>query len=286
MNAEDLELFDRCSRLSKWSRTHPRFALSPLRAIYHAIDAGLTAPEDGEKAAETYLIDLAGSPGLDIEVADVYSLAIHYSKLAATLVAYLRGNDKPWAKIITVPGWQSGCYEAGDAIRRIVLIDHWSDQRKMAEIRSWRTVAETSMLNRPMLINFISIGSSSDGRRVSPWSKALKHPKSKQMRFAKRGNKSDGFSESWIPVWREQFESDTKAWLGIMQSDGVFADLVHSIRVPVSPRREEYVRDIARIRVARASLEDNPPMSRSNCYGISPCKFVDTCHASTVIVPE
>lgn len=285
MDAENLELYDRCRRLCMWSGKYQHGRLSPLRALYGALEAGLTAESDPEKAAEASIIETAANPGLDIEAVDIYSLAIHFSKLAGILTAYLRTGDEPWRKAEPVDGWTPSCYDTGDVLRRVVLIDHWSDQRKMAEIRSWRTVAETSMLNKPMLLNFISIGSSSEGRRVSPWSRTLKHPKNGGMRFAKRGAKSDGFTDSWVPVWRENYEGSTLAWLAAMQSDGVFETLVHSIRVPVSPMWQEFVADVLRIGCELDSLPENPPMSRSNCYGINPCKFVAICHTQKTSTP-
>lgn len=285
MNAEQLELHDRCRRLSAWSRQYAAGRMSPLRAIYGALEQGLTAAENPEQAAESHLIDIAANPGLDIEAVDLYSLAVHFSKLAGILTTYLRGNEGPWKRAEAVGGWEPNCYEVGDTLRRVVLIDHWSDQRKMAEIRSWRTVGETSMLNKPMLLNFISIGSTAEGRRVSPWARTLKHPRNGGMRFAKKGAKADGFTDSWIPMWREHHEGTTLEWLGLMQADEVFDTLVHSIRVPVSPRREEFAADVERISNEISILPADVPMSRSNCYGISPCKFRDVCHAQKASIP-
>jgi hypothetical protein len=285
MTAEELELHDHCHRLAAWSRQYHPGPVTPLRAIYACLEVGLTASSDPEKSAESRMMELAANPGLNIEAVDLYSLAVHFSKLASILVAYLRGNDEPWVKAKAAGDWEPNCYEVGDTLRRVVLIDHWSDQRKMAEVRSWRTVAETSMLNKPMLLNFISIGSTNEGRRVSPWTRTLKHPRNGGMRFAKRGSNADGFTESWIPVWRENSEVTTLDWLGFMQKDGVFDTLVHSIRVPASPRRAEFVADVERIGNAIELLPANPPMTRSACYGISPCKFCDVCHSQKVSTP-
>ena len=285
MTAEDLELFDRCRRLSAWSRAYLPGRMSPLRALYDCLAHGLTSAEAPEKPAEERKLQNAASPGLDIEADDHYSIALHNSKLAGILTAYLRGNEGPWVRAKAEGEWEPNCYEVGDTLRRVVLIDHWSDARKMAEIRSWRTVAETSMLNKPMLLNFLSIGSTAEGRRVSPWARTLKHPRNGGMRFAKRGAKADGFTDSWIPVWREHHEGMTREWLGGMQADGVFDSLVHSIRVPVSPRREEFAADVLRIGCEIEALPENPPMTRSACYGISPCKWVDVCHAQKASTP-
>lgn len=286
MNAEQLELADRCHRLVAWSNQYEHGRISPLRALYAALEAGLTADEEPEQTAESHIIELAANPGMDIEAVDLYSLAVHYSKLAGILTAYLRAGDAPWVKAAPEGEWEPNCYEVGDTLRRVVLVDHWSDARKMAEIRSWRTVGETSMLNKPMLLNFISIGSTAEGRRVSPWARTLKHPKNGSMRFAKRGQKMDGFTDSWVPMWREHFEGTSLGWLAKMQSDDVFDHLVHSIRVSVSPRREEFTFHVEQIANQIELLPATPPMTRSNCYGISPCKFVDVCHAQKVSTPE
>ncbi len=272
MNADTLERYDRCRRLVAWDLQYVNFRLSPIRALYLALDEGLTGGD-----AENKLMELAANPGLDLEGADVYALAKHYAALAATLTTYLR--DTPWVKTQPVQNWTTQCYDSGQELRRVVLVDRWNDQRKMSEIRSWRTVAETSMLNRPMLINFIVIGSTIEGRRVSPWTRTVAHPVSKQIRFAKKSHKIDGFAASWVPVWRENWEGSTLEWLAGMQKDGVFTELVHSVRVPVSPRRDDIVRDINRISDAIASLPRNPPMTRSACYQRTPCRYVDVCHS-------
>jgi hypothetical protein len=276
MNADTLERFDRCRRLVAWDSQYLNLRISPIRALYLALASGLTGDE---KAAENRIMELAAQPGIDVEGDDQYALAKHYAALATILTTYLRATDAAWVPIPAEAGWNTDCYDAGKELRRIVLVDRWNDVRKMSEIRSWRTVAETSKFNKPMLLNFLVIGASHESRRISPWSRTLAHPRSKQIRFAKKSHKSDGFAESWTPVWRENWEGPILDWLGAMQSDGVFADLVHSIRVPVSPRRDEILKDILRIEREIGSLPANPPMTRSACYGFSPCRYVDVCHS-------
>src|SRR5260370_1312885 len=172
MSADTLERYDRCHRLAAWDSQYLNLRISPLRALYLALSAGLTGDE---KSAENKLMELAANPGIDITGDDLYALAKHYSALATTLTTYLRATDAAWVPVLPTAGWESACYDTPNELRRIVLIDRWTDTRKMAEIRSWRTVAETSKLNRPMLLNFLVIGSAHEGRRVSPWSRTLSH---------------------------------------------------------------------------------------------------------------
>lgn len=272
MNSQQLEDYERCPRLAKWSSEYLSYRVSPLRALYAALDAGLVgnSPED-------HLMALAANPGLDVQVADVYGVAKHLAKLAEILSFYLRAGGGNWTRMPKKNGWVPDVYEWEDGIRRVVLVDRWSEERKLSEIRSWRTVAEIAELDKPMLMNFLVIGSTSEGKRVSPWSRALSHPKNNQLRFKKK-NGSGGFTESWEQVWRERWPGTTEQWLAKMQSDGVFADLVHSVKVPVSPRREEFKCNIASLREEILALPDNPPMRRSGCYRFGACRFIEVCH--------
>lgn len=282
MDADTLEHYDRCPRLTAWNAQYLNFQLSPIRALYSALTTALTTSTPPEQT----FMDLAINPGVQLEDENAYALAKHYSALVTTLSTYLCADSEPlWTLTAPTSNWTSATFDCGSSLRRLILIDHFTESRKLAEIRSWRTVAETSIYNKPILLNFLSIGTTKEGRRISPWTRTLAHPRSKQIRFAKKYNKADGFSENWLPVWREHWEGSTLDWLKIMQDDNVFDTLVHSVRVPVSPRREEILEDIARLGAEIQSLPPNPPMRRSSCYTFSPCRYINICHGSKPLTP-
>lgn len=263
--AYDFETLERCPRKLAWERQYPGGRVKPLECLYVGLEAGLKG-----KDPRNAIMTLAASPGLDVEGVETYSLAHHYAKLAEILTLYLLGKDKKWERNGQV--WESG----GD-IRRVVLVDRWSEQRKMEEIRSWRTVAEVCRHDRPMLLNMIVIGSTVDQKRVSPWTRGYSHPKNGGLRFKKKDGESLG--AGWEQVWRERWTGDVNRWLGVMQRDKIFDDLVHTVRLSVPHRRDEFMADMERMEQMMRELPANPPMNRGGCYRFSPCGFVGVCHA-------
>lgn len=260
----DYETFERCPRLYRWQKDYPGGRVKPLECLYVGLEAGLEG-KDPRNAVMT----LAASPGIDIEGVETYSIAVHLAKLAEILTLYLLGKDKKWER-------NGQVWEAGGDIRRVVLVDRWSEQRKMEEIRSWRTVAEVCRHDRPMLLNMIVIGSTVDQRRVSPWTRGYAHPKNGGLRFKKKDGESLG--PGWETVWRERWPGDVNRWMGVMQRDRIFDDLVHTVRLSVPQRRDEYMADMERMEGEMRRLPANPPMRRSGCYRFSPCQFVNVCH--------
>jgi hypothetical protein len=272
MTSSDLETFERCSRLLKWQTDHLQARVKPIAALYAGIEAGVEG-----KSAKDAVMALAASPGLDITGVETYSVAIHLAHLAEILSTYLLAGGSPWTR-------SGSIYECGGDLRRIVLIDRWSEDRKMAEIRSWRTMAEVCRRDAPMLLNFLVIGSSSDNRRISAWTRGWTHPRNFGLRFKKKDGEPMG--EGWTQQWRERSGIPVERWLGKMQSDRSFDDLVHSVRVIVPRRRDDWLRDIERIEREIVALPDNPPMNRGGCYRFSPCVFTEICHGLTFKTPS
>jgi hypothetical protein len=279
MNSQDLQVYELCPRRFVWTSSFVAFRISPLAALYQAIHEGLVG--NGEADAKTKLISLASMPGLDINGPDVYDVATHYAFLAGVIVTYLRGRDDAWklVKPTSKPfPWEPSVYESPDGrIRRIVLVDRWSEDRKVEEARSWRSIGEICVAGREMLLNALVIGSTHNKRRTSHWTRALTHPRNKGIRFKKRSGGPE-FAGSWEPVARESWTGTTEDWLGAMQTDDCFEEAVHSLRISIPPRRQEFLDDMARMHKEMAGLEEDPPMRRSGCFGFSPCVFSDLCH--------
>jgi hypothetical protein len=135
VSAEKIMAWESCPRRFAWQVRYAALRISPIRALYIALDVGLRTEKDPEKAAENRFLALAASPGLDITGHDVYQVAMHYSKLAGILAMALRSAwSEPW-EAIEVSGWVSGCYRTGDGmVRRLALVDRWSDDRKQQEV--------------------------------------------------------------------------------------------------------------------------------------------------------
>ena len=82
INAEMLSTWELCPRRAVWQERYINLRVSIIRALYMALDAGLTTTDDPEKAAENHFLSLSREPGLDILGADVFAVAVHSAKLA------------------------------------------------------------------------------------------------------------------------------------------------------------------------------------------------------------
>jgi hypothetical protein len=171
----------------------------------------------------------------------------------------------------------------------VVLVDRWSDDRKAQEMRSWRSIGEACALKSPIMLTAVTIGSSKDGRRISPWTRCYQHPRNRTYRFKRKTSQED-FGATWKPIWREDSGFPTAEWLTRMQKDGCMADAVQTCSVPVPPRRGDYVREIQRIALDierwQERVGETPPMRLAGCYGWSPCIFLGVCHGAAAPVPE
>ena len=277
-----------CERRRVWTEKYIDLRVSPLRSLYMALDAGLTTEDDPEKAAEGQLLALARSPGLDIVGQDVYAVATHFAKLAGILATVLRSAwDDPWQPVdpVSLPRgrtWHSALYGTNDGnLRRIALVDGWSDSRRHQEVWGWRTLGEVCALNRTILITAITIGASHDKRRHSAWSRCWQSPRASAIRFKRRVG-TEGFGNNWKQEWRENVEITTEEWLNQMRTDGCMTDLFHTVEVPVPRNRDAYMAQMFRLAREMARPQpDFPDMRLSGCFGFSPCNFRTVCHDGT-----
>jgi hypothetical protein len=276
LSSEKLVTLETCPRRFLWTGKY-RTRVSLTRALYIALDAGLRTEKDPESTAENELLALAASPGLDIVGHDVYAVAMHFAKLAGILAAALRSAWKaPWVKV-GAEDWSSACYTGvDDVVRRIALVDNWSDTRRQQEVFGWRTLGEVCALNRPILVTAVTIGQAREKRRHSAWTRCYRHPRNRTFRFQRKTSEED-FSKTWAPVWREDSGIKTADWLKQMREDGSITDLVHTVEVPVPKGREAYLAEMSRSALEMDALPDVPSMRLSGCHGFSPCPFLGVC---------
>jgi len=282
LSSEKLVTFETCPRRFAWTGAYST-RISLIRALYMALDAGLRTEKDPERSAENEFLSIAASPGLDVVGHDVYAVAMHYAKLSGILAAALRSAwSDPWTTIepVSLPDghtWQSACYSTGDgSLRRLALVDRWSDDRKMQECSGWRTVGEVSALDIPILLTAVTIGISKEKRRHSAWTRCWRHPRNRTFRFQRKTSTED-FGSTWASVWREDAGIATADWLTQMRSDNCITDLVHTVQVPVVKGRKSYLAEMARLAGEMASLPEVPAMRLAGCYGFSPCPFLNIC---------
>jgi hypothetical protein len=299
LSAEKLVTVETCPRKYVWLNRYAT-RVSLMGALYRALGAGLRAEKNPEQAASNELLTIASNPGLDIYGHDVYAIAMHYASLAGVLAACLRNAfPDPWVDIpdsdignqtLGKYQWRSGLYDAGDGIpRRIVLVDRWSDDRKAAEQRGWRTIGEGVALHKPIAITAIEIGASKDKHRISPWTRCYRHPRNNGFRF-RRANVEEDFSRTWRPSWREDSGISTVDWLAKMQHDGCL-DAVQTVSVPPPARTYDFLTRMTQIADEMKKWEDRgdvPPMRLAGCLDVihGPCAFLQVCHGKGAPIPE
>lgn len=275
---------DRCSRFAFLGKTWERNRVSPLFALYAAIEDGLTyeGEEDPGQFAGDCFMTTCAERGLNVTISDLYGSGLHHASLADMLTFVLR-SGAPWARPETaeVGGlvWEPSCFmdTSRERLRRIVLVDRWASDREYEESLSWRSLGEVCAYGLPMIQTIVIIGQSREGRRHGPWSKAWLHPVNSALRMRKRSGK--GFDGQWKPIWREETEFSREKWLDAMTSDGVLQDALFEVEVPVPPEKvRSNIRQLAEKKMAEIEATTVPPDPRlSVCFSPTACEFSECC---------
>lgn len=284
--AEVLNSHDRCTRKAFLEQDWERVLVSPTSALYQGIEEGLAydGDEDPGQVAGDTVFTLASERGLDVPQSDQLGNAQHVAALSDILVHFLR-KDAAWERPedVTVGKdtlWESSAWldPSGTKLRRVILVDWWGENRKVAESHSWRTFGECVAYDLPMEENVIVVGQNRDGRRHSPWSKAWVHPVGGSLRMRKRDG--EPFSGKWRPVWREEVDYNRDTWIETMVDDGVLTDVVYQVEVPAPTGlvRAKMLDLIQRKMAEIRGITETPPPCPSICDDpISPCQFRGAC---------
>ena len=299
ISAALLSDLESCQRRGYYSRDWLPRRLHPTELTRQAIYKTLCGSEENTigEVAGSAVMELCANVGLDlVDTGHLYDVGLHHAAIADLVATWARerlGRD------IGVPGdqdignhvWESSCLCQPAAARlvRIVLVDHFSDERTLAESRSWFTLGEIAVYGCPMDVYLVCLGQSRGGKRHSAWSKGLLHPRNRQVRFKRQASKIEGFKETWVPIWREDHqEISRETWLGQMERDGVLQDLTKSFTVePLSPfHRMEALGAIQRKADTLSSLTALPDPSYSACDWPRPCPFRSVCFAPARVTPK
>jgi hypothetical protein len=285
---ELLESYEKCQRAGIYDRDWEKYKLTPHKMLMEGIREGLTIDrKDYWQAAGEICFELAVQPGLDSKQFDLHAEVVHLCSLSDILSAALRKND-PWNPVEPIEVgngiiWESDSFldGTGDALRRVVCVSSWSDDRHYSMMRSWGSLGTVCLHNMPMKIAVCVLGSHRDGRYHSHWTKAVLHPVNKKLRFRKRTEKGTGFKESWTPVFREdRDEITTQNWLQSMLDDGVLQDSMFVVELPVpeSRARQEII-DLASRRLDEIyNTKTLPDKQFSTCDWPTPCMNRCHCH--------
>lgn len=282
-SSENLLNHDRCPRLAYWSTLWQAPYIDVSEALAQAVDAGVMSMEaDPGRHAGDMVMTIASERTLNV-AGSQYECALHLAALADLIVTVLRTGTSPFArpssrtwKTLT---WESSCFvEAGIRLRRVVLVDHWSEERKQHELHSWRTLGEQAIYELPMTLSVVVIGQRRISRYPSAWTRGWLHPRSRTLRIQKRGGES--FKGGWTECWREQHDEISRDhWLEMMQKDHVLPKLVFPVDVdvpedgflvPIRALAENIMREIFQ-------TSATPPPTISACDWPKRCKFHNCC---------
>lgn len=284
-SAEILTAHDRCERSAFLGKSWARQIVSPISALYQAIESGLEyeGDEDPGQIAGDSLMTIATDRGLDTPQQDQYGHAMHLAGLADILTWFLRPTATPWQRPEDVKVgkaiWESSAFldPSGLRLRRIVLVDRWNDERARAESHSWRTVGECVAYDLPIVQTVIVIGQNREGRRHGPFTKGWTHPVNSALRMRKRSG--EGFGGKWRPIFREEAEFSREKWLDAMRDDGILGDVVFEIEVPVpeAPAKAKISYLMEKKLAEIKGLNVLPDPCPSQCDGLTPCQFNTCC---------
>ena len=272
LSAARYDVHDRCPRRYALERTHEPRSISGLGLMYAGVEGGVVAPDPGEGAkdavrAVTAVKDVDAGPLAAI------SAVRHVGLMAEVISLALRRKLGPMSRLQDVEfgkhQWHSSLFETRSAIlHRFVLVSHIDDDVLRGFAHSWGTVGELAALGRDVTLTFIAIGAQRGGRRHGAWSKCFRHPVQKTMlRFGRRKG-SNGFTDGWKDIWREQTDIAAARWLDQMQADDVLTDLIQSRTVPYrkdDARIAQAKSDMLTILPAMESASVDSPMRRSSC---------------------
>src|SRR5262249_9150130 len=134
-------------------------------------------------------------------------------------------SNYPWESLSLATGH-------GTKLHRFVLVDHISDDRICGEARAWYSLGEMAVYKMPMSIDILTLGASRNGRRHSAWTTGFLHPRNRSLKFQKKSKLDTPLRESWQKIWREDHDQISREeWLGAMQNDYMFDDLVKHVEV-------------------------------------------------------
>lgn len=284
--AELLTAFEMCPRLAYWSRYWERIKLDGNEMLQRAIRAGvLSERADFGEAAGEECYSFGVEPGLHSDHYDLHAEVIHLACIADIVSTAIRKVGEPsWKIPEDLPLWKPSCYLSPDGLhlRRIVLVSSWNDNRHYSECRSWQSLGAVCAYGLPMQMVIVVLGQNRSGKRHSPWTKGLRHPVNKKLRFRKKNDVSEGFKSTWLPVWREDFDDiSTHDWLQAMLDDGVLQDVCFPVDIPVPEKAaRQRILDMAARKLEKIqNLDSLPDPQLTGCDWPVPCLFRTPCHA-------
>lgn len=306
LDAYSLDTFQRCPRRwlleQSWRvlRWRPKSLFTAcLREAIFAISNGAEAAAEIQ-SARTRFLSQAANPGLDVsEGTDSWVVANDYAGMLSTILTAIARTtlltvSRVSEQIISpLASWLPLAWsDESGALHRWITVDHFDDGTLARECHGWYVFGDIVVVDAPLTLHVIEIGSQRNGRRVSPWVRAYKHPViARRYKFQRKNSKGHGtsLSEQWIPFYyTDQPQPDPVTWVDLMDADGITPTLLHHI--PIAQPSEAVRRDtlgqlgqlttrMTRLREERPGVTDGmlEPMSRGACDGWVPCAWQEAC---------
>ena len=272
ISAALFDIFDRCERRFALEKQYESRSISATRLLYSGVESGIVS-HDPIHGALDGISSITSKFDINVSALSAMSTVTHIKRMAEVIALALRRKLGPMSGLQDVEfgkhQWHSGLFETRSGIlHRFVLVSHIDDDVLRGFAHSWGTVGELAALGRDVTLTFIAIGAQRGGRRHGAWSKCFRHPVQKTMlRFGRRKG-SNGFTDGWKEIWREQTDITAARWLDQMQADDVLGDLIQSRTIPYrkdDARIAQAKSDMFTILPAMESASVDSPMRRSSC---------------------
>lgn len=285
--AELIEGLERCPRIPWWGYDWVKNHLTPQDMLDIGLRSGLTEPvgaEYGMAAGET-LYALGATRQIESKQHDIHAEVVHLSSIVDIVTTAIRKpTEEPWGTPEAVGDWNSTCFLSpdGNHLRKVFFVTSWNNDRHYSLCRSWSALGEVCHYGLPMQLVVAMLGKHLNGRFHSYWTRGLRHPVNKKLRFRKKIGADSGFKETWTECWREDHdEIPTQEWLSAMIADDVIRDVLFKIDVAV-PEKASRLRivDLAKRKLDRIQkMKALPDQNLSTCDWPSPCDHRNHCHA-------
>lgn len=300
MNATDLTLIQRGSRRYVIERSYRYLPWHPASLFSHVMREAIfnfsnhpQVDSVASAAAEAFM-SAALQPGLDLRNgANPYKLSQDFCATARTILEHIsRGalpqlhrkpdtviNGTPWSFLSPVD-------EMG-VFHRWVFVDSIDDDVLYHHARSWETFADQCVAPAMTALHIYAIGSTRDGRRISPWCRVYTSPAVANVyRFQKKSGEQ--LQGEWKPRWfADSTKTQASTWVTLMEQDNILPNLVKHVMLPEPSElhRAQFLgRDLPMLTNSIAlALGTDPfalPMCRTSCDTPFPCPHEHACYSA------
>lgn len=267
-----LVLQDRCYRAG-WRSIRqapgPRGAWAILR---EAIELGLGSSDNRPERAAASVRSAALNNQLECDPPNaIFQTAEHLAAIAEQVV-YVVGGDKPWTRPDPIRldsdlWWESSVFADGENLRRIVLMDYWSESRMSGESLSWFEAGEQAIYGGHLTEIIVILGTHRENRFHGLWSKGYKHPRNSDIRLRPVDG---GEFKAYQPFWREDERIGVSRWAELIPTG---LAMTVEVREPLEPNERKHWKALAMAKLAQLGGKKEPLPQLSQCWKPNRCPY-------------